>query len=625
MFNTMSPEDAGVMLAMMSCDDADREVTMAAYHRNPDPIIREFGSSTITLTNESVTITIAHSVWTPRLWKALVTLLLSLVTAGERWVTAPSRIPRIPGQPRWKQIPCDGLTRLLYTLQIPATHRLRALFDAFDWSRIDTLCAEPYRNQRSGAPAYAPQVLFRVMVAMFHSGTPFESTTLVRLNTDLAWRWFVGLNLWCGVPDAGTLSRFRSRVGAERFEQIFIDLLLACDRAGLVGHVESYYDMTGVVASATQATPYQRAVILSKALRAWLDADHGGVGTLGREDIAAIALEILVDQHPSLKTVAPSHLVASQEAPGGCVSQERLTVAGWWSQLVQVYSQRSQPTSTTGDPVREAVRQAAQALVSALPQAFGDRQATVGHPRTNGTVCGYRSGFLVDAKRRIITAVVVVTLVTAEGPTVISALEQYHARFGRYPLRLGLDSAFDQDTVHRYLEAHDIGGAMTIRSRPGPSGVFHADAFVWDQEGHLRCPQGEEMEHVAGPYKDGTDRYRAGADCAQCPLKDQCLSAAQQARPKPRRQLRTTTEAHQRAQRHRERSRSPEGQAIRRRRFASEGVFGHANRFHNGDKTPYRTEPMTHLAQLMVAFVINLETLASAESPGKDTADRSRT
>jgi hypothetical protein len=363
-------------------------------------------------------------------------------------------------------------------------------------------------------------------------------------------------------------------------------------------------------------------VILRKALSSWLDEEQGGVGTLERERIAAIALEILVDHHPSLKTVAPSHLVASQEALGGCVSEERRAVSGWWPRLVQAYSQLSQPTSTTGDLFREAVRQAAQALVSALPQAFGDRQATVGHTRTNGTVCGYRSGFLVDAKRRIITAVVVVTLATAEGPTVISALEQYHARFGRYPLRLGLDSAFDQDTVHRYLEAHDIGGAMTIRSRPGPSGVFHADAFVWDQEGHLRCPQGEEMEHVAGPYKDGTDRSRAGADCASCPLVEQCLTEAQRQKPEPHRELRTTTEAHQRAQRHRERSRSSEGRAIRRRRFAAEGVFGHANRFHNGDKTPYRTEPMTHLAQLMVAFVINLETLASAK---KDTADRSRT
>jgi transposase len=596
---------------------------MAAYQRIQHPIIRQFGTSTITLTNERVTITIAHSVWSPRLWKALITLLLSLVGQGEDWVTSPSRIAHIPGQPRWKQIPCDGLTRLLYTLMIPETDPLRVLFEAFDWSKVDALCAQPYRNQHSGAPAYAPQMLFRGLVAMFVSGTPFESATLARLKTDLTWRWFVGLNLWCGEPDAGTLSHFRTRMGAERFEQILTECILACDRAGLVGHEEVYYDMTGVAASATQATPYQRAVILSKMLSVWLDAEQGGVGTLDREQVAEIALEVLVAQHPSLKKVDASHIVASQDAPGNCVGDKSRAVSGWWQRLTQAIFRHPRPTPSSTEESQDAVRQVAQELVSELPQTFGDREATVGHTRTNGTMCGYRSGFLVDAKRRIITALIVVTLSTAEAPTVITALKKHYALFGRYPLRLGLDSAFDRDAVHAYTEAHDIFSGVTIRSRPGPAGVFHADAFVWDQEECLRCPQGEEMEHVAGPYKDGTDRYRARAECANCPLVEQCLTETQRAKSTPCRQLRTTTAAHQRAQRHRERSRSPEGRAIRRQRFAAEGVFGHANRFHNGDKTPYRDGQMTRLAQVMVAFVINLEALSSVTSRGKENTVRS--
>ena len=598
---------------------------MATYQRIQHPIIRQVGSSTMTLTNESVTIKIGHSVWTPRLWKALITLLLSLVGQGEDWVTSPSRIPRIPGQPRWKQIQCDGLTRLLYTLQIPATDPVRALFEAFDWSKVDALCAQPYRNAHNGAPAYAPQMLFRTLVLMFVSGTPCESATLTRLKTDSSWRWFVGLNLWCGTPDAGTLSRFRTRMGVERFEQILSQCMLACDEAGLIGHLESYYDMTGVSASATHATPYERAVILSKALSVWLDADQGGVGTLNQEQIAAIALEVLGTQHPSLKKVEPKQIVASQDASGSCVGDEARSTSAWWRRLTQVMSHQSRPTPSSSQDVQETVRQVAQKLAPELPQAFGDSEATVGHTRTNGTLCGYRSGFLVDAKRRIITAIIVVTLATAEAPTVISALEKQYALFGRYPLRLGLDSAFDRDTVHVYTEAHDIFSGITVRSRPGPSGVFHADAFVWDQDNALRCPQGEVMEHVAGPYKDGTDRYRARAECAHCPLVEQCLTEAQREKPEPHRQLRTTTAAHQRAQRNRERSRSPEGRAIRRQRFAAEGVFGHANRFHNGDKTPYRDGQMTHLAQVMVAVVITLETLASVTSRGKKNMVRSTT
>ena len=45
--------------------------------------------------------------------------------------------------------------------------------------------------------------------------------------------------------------------------------------------------------------------------------------------------------------------------------------------------------------------------------------------------------------------------------------------------------------------------------------------------------------------------------------------------------------------------------------FAAEGLFRHLNRYHNGDKAPYRNGHMDHIAQLMVAFTSNLEQLAA--------------
>ena len=67
----------------------------------------------------------------------------------------------------------------------------------------------------------------------------------------------------------------------------------------------------------------------------------------------------------------------------------------------------------------------------------------MGHTRTDGTLCGYRSGLLVDAKRWIIVAVIFVALNCVEAPLVIQALDKQYAIFRSYPQRLGLDSAFD--------------------------------------------------------------------------------------------------------------------------------------------------------------------------------------
>jgi transposase len=475
-----------------------------------------------------------------------------------------------------------------------------------------------YKNQERGAPAYPPQVLFRVLVLMFISGTPFESATLQRLQTDVAWRWFVGLSVLWPIPDAGTLCRFRQRLGVERFEAILVTLLEACDQAGLIGHLEHYFDCTGVEASARQVTPYERAVILAKAMSAYLNEASGGESSVSQEQIAAIVLEVLGEKHPSLKEVKPVQIVSSQAHLEEELERTVKAEPQWWQRLRQELTRLKQQVS--GSPqahlehLREVARQPGRccALVPSLPQAFGNPDAAVGHTRTDGTLCGYRSGFLVDAKRRIIVAVIVVALNCVEAPLVIQALDKQYAIFRRYPRRLGLDSAFDRDEVHIYLEAHDIYGGITVRSRPGAAGVFHTDAFVWNEAGQLLCPQGEVMEFVKGPDAKGLDLYRATGKCAQCPSLNQCLTAKQQQKTEPpQRELRINPAVHQRAQRNRERSRSPEGRALRRRRFATEGLFGHVNTYHNGDKSPYRSGAMDHIAQLMVAFVSNLETLAA--------------
>ncbi len=576
----------------------------------------KIGMCTIILNDKQLVIIIPREHWSKRQWTWLVDIMARLIVAGMTWVMKPATIEQLSDpdkpMPRWKRMYIDGLSYLMFVLMVPADHPLRELYEAYEWHKIDEKSAPEYKNGKKGAPAYAPQVLFRILVLMFQSGTPFESQTLQRLQTDVAWRWFVGLSLLHPVPDAGTLSYFRSRLGAKLFEEILIDLIRVCEEAGLVGHIESFYDMTGVEANVTQVTPYQRAVILAKAISVYLDKEQGGVGVISKEQIAAIVLEVLQEKHPSLKNVKPEQIVYSQNKLDEELDKSGKGKTKWWQRVCQGIDDLRSHLAGKPASLVELVRDVARELIPSLPQAFGNPDAAVGHTRTDGTICGYKTGFLVDVKCWIITAAIFVAVNRPEAPTVIEALDKYYAIFARYPENLGLDSAFDRDEVHSYTEPRGIYTATTVRARSGPKGVFHSDAFIWDENEVLRCPSGEVMEQVAGPYKDGTDRYRSTGECSQCPSFEQCLTVKQrQKKQNPQRELKTNTAAHQRAQRNRERSRSSEGRAIRKRRFASEGLFGHLNTFHNGDKAPYRDGEMDHIAQLMVAFVSNLEKLVA--------------
>jgi transposase len=577
----------------------------------------QIGASTVTLASEGLTITIARRHWSARHWAWLVQALAQVLGGGLAWVLAPTTRAAVTAAagrptPRWKPMLIDGLSYLLFVLLIPVGHPLRRLYAAFDWTTIDAQCAAVYQNQERGAPAYAPQVLFRILVLMFVSGTPFESATLARLQTDVAWRWFVGVSLLAPLPTAGSLSRFRTRLGVARFEALLVELILVCDRQGLLGQLEAYFDMTGVAASASQVTPYERAVILAKALSAYLAEETAGPTAVSPEQIAAIVLEVLREKHPSLQEVQPAQIVASQTQLEAELAHPGRGEPAWWPRLRQASAQVAHTLGGVPQAGLAHLRAVARQLAPSLPQAFGNPDAAVGHTRSDGTLCGYRSGLLVDAKRRIIVAVIVVALNCVEAPAALQALDKYYAIFGRYPKRLGLDSAFDRAEVHAYCEAHDIAASITVRSRPGAAGVFHADAFVWNDQEQLTCPNGAPMTRVKAPDGQGVALYRASGACAACPLLNQCLTAKQQQRTTPQRELRINPVTHQRAQRSRERSRSPEGRAVRRRRFGSEGLFGHLNTYHNGDKAPYRNAQMDTIAQLLVAFVANLETLAAA-------------
>jgi transposase len=578
-------------------------------------IVNQVGSSTIILTDDALTLTISRSFFTLRQWQGLVGLLTDLIAAGLAWVLAPVRLAPSSDEgtrPRWRQVSLDWLSILLFQLLIPSEHPLRRLFTTLEWHTIDERCAPAYHNGGRGAPAYPPQLLFRILVLMFYSGTPFESATFLRLQTDLAWRWFVGLSVLQPIPNVSTLSYFRKRLGVALFETILADVILACDAAGLIGQVEAYFDMTGIEASATQVTPYQRAVILAKALSAYLEIAPASGEAFSQEQLAALALEALQEMHPSLEKVSPEQIVASQTHLDAELASTVTGETKWWQRLRAQLPSLLLPPDPPAALTPAVLRRLAGQCVPLLPQAFGNPDAAVGHTRTDGTLCGYRGGLLTDAQHWIITAVVFEPLNQPEAPAVLTALKAHQDLFRRLPERIGLDSAFDRDPVHQYLEAHGIFGGITVRSRPGAAGVFHADAFVWNADGQLVCPHDHVMQPVAGPDKNGLDRYRAPEGCAQCPLLNQCLTPKQQARgDSPCRELQTHTAAHQRAQRNRERSRSRAGRALRRRRFASEGLFGHLNRFHHGDKSPYRDDDMDHIGLLMVAVVSNLEKLAT--------------
>ena len=93
---------------------------------------------------------------------------------------------------------------------VPKGHFLRKLEATLDLSFIREETSHLY-NHRYGRPAIDPVVLVKYLLAEYLYGIPSERQIEQRIQTDVALRWYLGLDLLDRVPDHSTISQLRRR------------------------------------------------------------------------------------------------------------------------------------------------------------------------------------------------------------------------------------------------------------------------------------------------------------------------------------------------------------------------------------------------------------------------------
>jgi len=593
----------------------------------------EFGASHLELTDKGLTVHVARWYFTPKQWGRLQEML---ARACERlgWLALPFQASEQAGA-RWKKIGLDGFSLIVYVLLIEPEHKLVKLLQVIDWGEIDQRCAEVYENAERGARAYAPQVLFRMLLLMALYGLSFESSLVRQIEGQVVWRWFCGFGMLTAIPRTATLCYFRQRLGADKFVEILVWLIQQCNQAGMIGWDEGYFDFTGVATSATQLTPYQRVVVLAKALEAYVvGLDDGSIVAEAelrpvlRQLVVEAAKTVLSEAHKSVAKLSPQSLSRSldrldenvERMPRGprWWQQIRQELNSWWQRetdqveygqsLLHCLAAMSQDTDqrqASLKALKEHLCQVGRALTPSVPHAWGDLSARVGTLSAGRSICGYLAGYLVDSKCNVIIGLLSVPANTAQAPQVKIVVDKVKNCLGRLPKRLGLDSAFDRKQVYLDLKGEPLETFIVSRSHRTRQGIFAPELFVFNEVGQLCCPRGSPMQLKYGPYENDRAIYE-GVECASCQLRGQCVPEDQ-----PARRLQIDVVGHRRWLENRAKSHSIEGQRILKQRFAREGVFGHANTYHNGDRAPYRDGAMNAIADCLTAFAVNLERLAT--------------
>ena len=147
---------------------------------------------------------------------------------------------------------------------LPAGHSARFLSETVDSALDLSLIYDAYTNA-TGAPPFDPAMMTKLLLYGYSIGVTSSREMERRCSTDVAFRW-LGAN---AAPDYRSISRFRRRhLGA--LEELFTQVLVLCQRAGLVGLGRVALDGTKVRAAASRhkAMSYDRMGRRIEELRA---------------------------------------------------------------------------------------------------------------------------------------------------------------------------------------------------------------------------------------------------------------------------------------------------------------------------------------------------------------------
>ena len=163
---------------------------------------------------------------------------------------------------------------------VPEDHLLRIIDKAIDWSFIYDLVEDKY-SADTGRPSMDPVTLIKIPFIQYLYGIKSMRQTIKEIEVNVAYRWFLGLDLGDKVPHFSTFGKNYTRrfKDTDLFEQIFKHILEECYRCHLVDPREVFVDATHVKARANnkkmrKRIAEQEALFYEQMLRKEINEDR---------------------------------------------------------------------------------------------------------------------------------------------------------------------------------------------------------------------------------------------------------------------------------------------------------------------------------------------------------------
>jgi len=523
-------------------------------------------------------------------------------------------------------VPASELDERVFAATVPEDHYLRLVKAAVNFDRCRDILAAAYCSDQ-GRPAVEPLLLLKLEFLEYHYNLS-DRQVMEQSRYNMAFRWFLDLSLESPLPHHTLLTYFRERLGSQKHQAIFDEIVGQARRRGLVKDRLRLKDATHMIANiAIPSTIRLVSQIQERLLRALRPWDPAGVATaqgeligLDRRTADLSADERLLQQVTHLR-----QLVTWAES----VQQRPAFSEGKAVEPTAVEPSTVEPSTVEPSTV-ERTADEQKALTETLQlahQILADREAgqetirsLVDPDARRGKHGGWYDGYLldaaVDADSGIITAMNVLSAHDNEGADVTTLLNHEEQVHGNDVQAVSIDGAGYQGPVlHELTKPGGLQVEVFVPPKAAKeTSFFTPEQFTLDAtKTTLTCPGGQTTTKRRRGWKDhGWSFTFRRPSCAACPLQAQCVEAL----PKGcvgRTVNKSDYEMEYAAAQ--AKAQTPEYVAVRRQHWAIERKLGELVRWHRARRARYWGQTRVLLQGLLTAVVVNVKRLVALTRP----------
>lgn len=359
---------------------------------------------------------------------------------------------------------------------VPQDHLLRKVDAIVDFTFIYDETQELYCAD-NGRPSIDPVMLVKYLLVGYLYGIDSERRIEQEIQVNMAYRWFLGLDIDGKVPDHSTISQNRRRRfdGKNLYRRLFERVLALCMEKDLVDGKLILTDSTHVKASASRNSEYKIQV----------------------EKEAAWYMERL-DRYEAQEREALEH--------AGKIQPKKQR------QRVKKELSRVEKTVSATDPAAGMLNRPGKPA----GMHYLDHQS-------------------LDAKNGIIVDVAVTPGNVTDAAPYLDRITYMREHIGLTIEAAGADSAYDISLVHQELSEKGIRLITPVNEEmPTYKAALQKGDFGYDEkEDSFICPQGKSLllRRLQRSENTVSREYRADTkDCKKCPLRDKCLTTGQTSR-----------------------------------------------------------------------------------------------